>query len=126
MIYSLRGTKPDGKGRGYLSGGGHLLQLWQGQTAANLEGGEQEGLSEARDAWGRFALAQGEFWLANCVRCLGNGDGLPVLFDRAVSGGRGGRQVEGTASKCCRVAEDVKVLQRGRGVSGVSGGEDDE
>ena len=35
-----------------------------------------------------------------------------------------GRQVEGTASKRGRVVEDVKVLRRGWGVSGVSGRED--
>ena len=113
-----------------MSRGGRLLQSWRAQTAANSEGDEWKGLSKAWDTQGRFALAQGKvfdrsrgWWLANCVRCVGKCDGLPVLIDRACQVAEVGHQVEGTASKCGRVAEDAKVLRRGQGVSvaGVGG-----
>ena len=130
MIYILLGTRSNTKGRDYLSGGGPLLQLRRGPTAANSEGSEWEGLSEARDARGRIALAQGrDFnlsrgrWLANCVRLLGKCDGFADFVQRALLGKgdvvkRSGRQVN-----VAGVVEDAKVVRRGQGVSGVSGGE---
>ena len=58
------------------------------------------------------------FWIALEVdglrivcEVVGKCDLSSVLFDELC-------QVEGTTTKCCRVAEDAKVVWRGWGVSG--------
>ena len=97
--------------------------------AENSEGSEREGLSEARDARGKITLAQGK--LSDCSGgrlsyelCVMLENVMGRRFCSASSvKRRGRRQVEKTVSKCGRVVEDAKVLWRGRGVSGVSGGE---
>ena len=124
-IHYLRGIKPNTNGRDYLSGGGRLLQLQQGLAAANLEGGERQGLSEARNVRGRIALTQGKLsdcsgGRSSCELCeiVGKCVGFAGFVRRALSGGgdivrRSGRHVNGG-----KVVEDTKVLRMGRGLSG--------
>ena len=73
--------------------------------ATNSEGNEREGQNRARDARGRFTLAQGKLfyrsggrWLCELCVVLGIVMGSPVLFGKVCQVAEVVVRLEGTAS----------------------------